>query len=284
LAGAKTPKEQIIRVHLDSSNSVSNNRSLNGRTVLIASSAPHEVTGQLEAAGARVVSWPRLDLRAPETYTTLDEAIENLFGYDWLIFRNVNSITFFLSRLQKLRHEISELDSLRVCALGQDALQQLEESRVHVDVIPDRSSTSAVFEAIETYAGGRPAFSGLNFLVPTAGPSCTSLQAVLEDAGARADFVTAYRTCATDDLSRISALLTGGAFDCVAFTNASEVLELAQLFDANELGELLKEVAVACVDQETAQYAEKLGLAVNIIPTAVEAPGLAQAIAFYFRR
>ena len=261
---------------------MSNNRSLNGRTVLFASSAPHEVAAQLEAAGARVVSWPQLDIRDPETYTTLDEAIENLFGYDWLIFRNLNSITFFLSRLQKLRHDISELDSLRVCAVGQDALQQLEESRVHVDVIPDRSSTPAVLEAIETYAGGRPAISGLNFLVPTAGPSCTSLQAVLEDAGARADFVTAYRTCATDDLSRISALLTGGAFDCVVFTNASEVNELAQLFDANGLGELLREVAVACVDQETAQYAEKWGLAVDIIPTAVEASGLARAISFYF--
>lgn len=261
---------------------MSKNRPLTGRTVLIASAASDVVTAELEAAGARVVSWPKLDIGAPETYTSLDDAIESLFGYDWLIFRNVDSVTFFLSRLQRLGHLINELDSLRVCALGQDALRQLEESHVHVDVIPDHSSTQAVFEAIETYAGGRAAISGLNFLVPTAGPSCKSLQAVFEDAGARADLVTAYRTGSTNDLSRISALLTGGAFDCVAFTNASEVLELARLFDANELGELLHQVAVACVDQETARYAAKLGLAVNITATAVEAPGLAQAIAFYF--
>lgn len=231
-----------------------------------------------------MLAWPKLDIGAPETYTSLDEAIESLFGYDWLIFRNVNAVTFFLTRLQNLGHEIGELDSLRVCALGQDALQQLEESHVHVDVFAEHSSTQAVFEAIETYAGGRAAVSGLNCLVPTAGPSGKSLQAVLEDAGARADLVTAYRTCSTNDLSRINALLAGGAFDCVAFTNAAEVFELAQLFDANELGYLLKEVAVACVDHETARYAAKLGLAVNITPTAVEAPGMAQAIAFYFRR
>ena len=262
---------------------MSNNHPLIDRTVLVASSAPREIIAGLEIVGASVLSLPKLDVRVPETYAALDEAIENLFGYDWLIFRNVDSVTFFLSRLRKLGHLISELDSLRVCALGQDALQQLEDSRVHVDVIPDHSSTQAVFEAIETYAGGRAAISGLNCLVPTAGPSCKSLQAVLEDAGARADLVTAYRTCSTNDLSRISALLTGGAVDCVAFANASEVLELAQIFDVNELGELLKEVAVACGDQETAGYAAKLGLAVNITPTAVEAPGLAQAIAFYFR-
>ncbi len=263
---------------------MSNNRPLAGRTVLIASPAGQELGAELEIVGARVVNWPQLDIHAPETYTALDEALENLFGYDWLIFRNVNAVTFFLSRFQKLGHEISELDSLRVCALGPEALQQLEESRVHVDVIPDHFSTQTVFEAIETYAGGRAAIHGLNFLVPCAGPSRTSLQNALEDAGARADLATTYLTCSTNDLYRISALLRGGAFDCITFTSPSEVLEFAQLFDANELGELLKEIAVACIDRKTAQCAAKFGLAVNITPSAVGATALAQTIASYFRR
>ncbi|MDX6501106.1 MAG: uroporphyrinogen methyltransferase / synthase [Blastocatellia bacterium] len=263
---------------------MSNNRPLTGRTVLIGSLAQQELIAELEIAGARVLSWPKLDLRAPESYGALDEALENLFGYDWLIFRNENAVTFFLSRFQKLGHEISELDSVRVCALGQEALQQLEQWRVHVDIVPDHSSTQHVFEAIETYAGGRAAIHGLNFLVPSAGPSRTSLQKALEDAGARADLASSYLTCSTNELYRISALLTGGAFDCVTFTSASEVLEFAQLFDVNDLGELLREVAVVCIDQETAQCAAKFGLAVNITPNAVGALGLAQAVASYFRR
>jgi len=269
---------------LDNTNSVSNNQPLTGRTILIAYSAPQELRAELEVVGARLISWPKLDISPPETYASLDEAIENLFGYDWLIFRNVNAVTFFLGRLQELGHEISELDSVRVCAVRQEALQQLEESHVHVDVIPEGLSTQQVFEAIETYTGGRSAIRGLNFLVPSAGPYPTSLQKALEDAGARADLATTYRTCSTSDFYRISALLRGGAFDCVSFTSASEVLELAQLFDANDLGELLKEVAVACIDQEAAQCAAKFGLAVNITASAVDATALAQAIAFYFLR
>jgi uroporphyrinogen III methyltransferase / synthase len=263
---------------------MSSNRPLTGRTVLIASSAPQALTAELEGVGARVISWPNLDIRAPETYSALDAAIENLFGYDWLVFRNVNAVAFFLSRFQELEHEISELDSVRVCALGQEALQRLEESRVHVDVIPDRFSTQPVFDAIEIYVGGRTALHGLNFLVPSADPSRTQLQKALEDAGARADLVTTYRTCSTSDSYRINALLRGGAFDCVTFTSASEVLELAHLFDAGELGELLKEVAVVCIDRETAQCAAGFGLAANITVDAVEAPALANAIASYFRR
>lgn len=262
---------------------MSNNRPLTGRTFLIAASAA-ALTAELEVLGARLLNWPQLDIRPPENYASLDEAIENLFGYDWLIFRNVNTVTFFLSRLRELGHEISELDSLRVCALGQEALQQLEDSCVHIDVIPDQFSMRSVFEAIETYAGGPAAIHGLNFLVPSAGPSPTSLQIALEDAGARVDLATTYRTCSTNDSYRMSALLKGGAVDCVIFMSAAEGLELAQLFDANELGELLKEVAVACIDHETAQCVVKFGLPVNITPSAADASALAQAITFYFHR
>jgi uroporphyrinogen III methyltransferase/synthase len=263
---------------------MSSNRLLNGRTVLIASSAPQSLTAELAGVGARVLRWPSLDIRALETYTALDEAIENLFGYDWLIFRNVNAVALFLDRFQELRHEISELDSVRVCALGQEVLQRLEESHVHVDVIPDRLSTQSILEALEIYVGGREALRGLNFLVPSAPASHTYLQKALEDAGARADLVTAYRTCSTNDSYRINALIRGGAFDCVTFTSAAEVLELAQLFDVSELGELLKEVAVVCTGQETAQCAAGFGLATNITVNTVEGPALADAIASCFHR
>ena len=264
-------------------NSISTGSPLIGRTVLIASSAPLELTRELERCGARVICWPKLDIRATGNYAALDEAIENLFGYDWLIFRNVHSVLFFLGRFHKLGHEISELDSLRVCALGQDAIHQLEESHVHIDVIPDGLSTEGICEAIGTYLSGREALHGLNFLVPSAGSSRTPLQDALEDAGARADLIATYRTCASNDPNRINALLTGGGIDCIVFITASDATDLAQLFDTSELGGLLAGVAVACIDQDTGQNAAAIGLTANIIPDD-EVPDLAQAIAFYFCR
>ena len=265
-------------------NSTATNLQLTGRTLLIAPSAEREIAITLECQGARVLSWPRLDIHAPETFAALDEAIENLFGYDWLIFRNLSAVSFFLARFQELGHDTTELDSVRVCAVGQEALQRLEASRVHVDIIPESLSTQSLLDAVENYIAGRGALHGLNFLVPGAGVSHTCLPGRLEDAGARADLVTTYQTCSTNDSYRISALLRGGAIDCVIFTNASEVLELAQLFDVNELGELLREVIVVCADQETTQCAAGFGLPANITVEALEALALANAIASYLDR
>src|SRR5580765_1052092 len=95
------------------------NQSLANRTILVAASEDHRLVAELTRTGARVVTWPKIEVTDPESFTTLDEAIQNLFGYDWLIFANANAAGFFLRRLQNLDHEVSELDELRVCALDE---------------------------------------------------------------------------------------------------------------------------------------------------------------------
>src|SRR5712691_2177064 len=163
------------------------NQSLAGRTIFVAPSGDDELAMDLARHGARVLAWPQIEIVEPDSYSALDEAINNLFGYDWLIFANVNAASSFLRRLQHLDHEISELDALRVCALDDATRQQLEESHVHVDLIPEKLATEGVMAALETYLGGRDALRGLNFLLPRAAISRDPLPKALEDAGARVD-------------------------------------------------------------------------------------------------
>src|SRR5229473_6816487 len=132
------------------------NESLSGRTILV---APDDInlrlTPELTRHGARVIAWPKVEIIDPESFADLDEAIQNLFGYDWLIFANPHAARFFLRRLQNLKHEISMLDALRVCALNDATRQQLEESHVHVDLVPEKAVTESAMAALETYIGGR---------------------------------------------------------------------------------------------------------------------------------
>jgi uroporphyrinogen III methyltransferase/synthase len=260
-------------------NPVSKNRPLTGRTVLILPSALQELATELDQQGARVLTSPKIDPNKPDSYAALDEAVENLFGYDWLVLRNVNAANYFLRRFQELRRDISEMDALRVCAIGSATIARLEESHVHLDVIPDRLSSEATFSAIETYAGGRDSLGGLNFLIPRAAIASDSLTRSLEEAGARVDEVTTYRTCkaSNPDLSKIKGLLAGGGIDCIAFASSSEVHEFAAVFDTNDLSQLLPGVAVVCMDESATQTAAGFGLRADF--TASESTLLALACA-----
>lgn len=272
--------------HTNHSND-SDTKTLAGRTVVVtrARSQAHEFVAELERFGATVIVCPTIEIKEPESYARLDEAITHLYGYDWLIFTSVNGVEHFLKRFNTLGHEVSELDSLRVCAIGEATAEKLTEAHLHVDVIPREFKAEGVFDSLTQFVGGREALSSLNFLIPRAAVARDFLPKALEDAGARVDVVPAYRTIVPDhqDRGRISAMLAGGA-DCIAFTSSSTVRNLAQLFDTQDLSIVLEGVAVACIGDVTVQTAAEHGLETAIQPEQFTVPDLARAIAEYFGR
>lgn len=264
------------------------NQPLKGRTVMTtrAQSQAAEFIAELERYGARVVSCPTIEIAEPESYALLDEALKNLYGYDWLIFTSVNGVDYFLRRLASLEHDVSELDDLRVCAIGTATAERLSEAQIHVDVVPQQFKAEGVFAALESYIGGYEQFDRLNFLIPRAAIARDYLPRALEDAGARVDVVPAYRTVApqTTERARVEALLVGGGIDCITFTSSSTVRNFAQLFDTTDLRALLSGVRVACIGDVTAETAAEYGLRVHIQPTEFTTAALARAVAEYFSR
>jgi uroporphyrinogen III methyltransferase/synthase len=257
-----------------------------GRTVVItrALAQAAEFAAELERYGARVVACPTIEITAPESYAPLDDAIENLYGYDWIIFTSVNGVDYFLKRLIELGHETSELDDLRVCSIGEATAVRLRDAQVHVDVVPEKFKAEGVFDALTSYLGGPQGLRALNFLIPRAAVARDYLPLTLEGAGARVDVIAAYRTVRPEssDRGRVEALLAGGAVDCITFTSSSTVANFAQLFDTTDLSELLDGVAVACIGDITASTAAEHNLRTDIQPREYTVTALARAIADYY--
>ena len=261
------------------------NAPLAGRTVVItrAQDQAEEFVSELKRCGANVVLCPTIEIRELESYERLDEAIEHLYGYDWLIFTSVNGVEYFFQRLTIGNRSVSDLDELKVCAIGEATADRLRDLHVHVDVIPEEFKAEGVFKALERFVGGPEALAGLNVLIPRASVARDYLPKALEKAGARVDVVPAYRTELPADLDRgrVAALLSGGA-DCIAFTSSSTVKNLARLFDTEDLSGALTGVVIACIGDITAATAADYGLRVKIQPQQFTIPALAQAIADYF--
>lgn len=261
---------------------------LAGRTVMItrARLQAAEFAAELEEYGARVEVCPTIEIVEPESFAPLDEAIENIYGYDWLIFTSVNGVEFFLRRLAELGKDVGELDELRTCAIGDATAERLGEARVHVDVVPEKFQAEGVFAALENFVGGRENLRHLNFLIPRAAVARDYLPLALEETGARVDVVAAYRTVRPEstDRARVEALLVGGGIDCVTFTSSSTVRNFARLFDTNDLSRLLSGVAVACIGDVTSGTAAEYGLHTDVLPREFTTYALARAIAEHFSR
>ena len=260
---------------------------LNGITVVITRAAAQaaELSTLLESYGATVIVCPTIEIREPDSFERLDEALDHLYGYDWLIFTSTNGVDFFLQRLTNRGLKIDDLDEIKVCAIGRRTAEKLHEAHVHVDVVPSQSTAEGVFATLTEFVGGKEHLHGLNVLLPRAAVGRDYLPKSLEESGARVDVVTTYQTVLPEnfDRGRLSAMLAGSG-DCVAFTSPSTVKNLAKLFDTHDLGNVLPGVVIACIGPVTAAAAVEYGLRVDIQPLQQTATDLAHAIAEYYAK
>lgn len=258
---------------------------LEGKTVIVtrAASQAADLTTLLESYGANVIICPTIEIREPDNYERLDEALDHLYGYDWLIFTSTNGVEFFLKRLTHRGQQISDLDEIKVCAIGQRTADKLHDAHVHVDLVPSQSTAEGVFAALSEFTGGDEHLRGLNILLPRAAVGRDVLPEALQKAGARIDIVTTYQTVLPENIDRgkLAAMLAGSG-DCIAFTSPSTIKNLAKLFDTHDLGKTLPNIVVACIGSVTTEAATEYGLHVDIQPEIFTTKDLAQAIAAYF--
>ena len=256
---------------------------MNERVLLVAPAS--NLTPQLESAGFQTIKWPKLHLTPLESFAALDQAIANLYGYDWIIFTNSEAVRFFVGRVEQQSREVSDLDTLRVCAIGEATAAALEHARVHVDVVATQTNPSAIIEQLATDAGGIEHFDRLNFLVPQAAIGRDYLKGHIENIGARADVVVSYQTVSNDDLTRLAGLqsmLLTGSVDGVVFTSPDEVFELARVFDANNLGPVLRNTLVFAIGDVTTNAAEAAGISQPLPAEATPPQALTELLAKHF--
>lgn len=258
---------------------------LEGRTVVVtrAAAQAEELTDLLESYGAKVIVCPTIEIREPDNYERLDEALDHLYGYDWLILTSTNGVEFFTRRLLNRGLKIEDLDEIKVCAIGGRTADKLHDAHVHLDLVPSESTAEGVFAALSEFVGGAAHLRGLNILLPRALVGREHLPKALEEAGARVDVVPAYQTVLPEnfDRGRLRAMLAGSG-DCIAFTSPSTIKNLAKLFDTHDLGKALPGVVIACIGSVTAAAALEYGLHVDIQPVRFTTADLAQAIAGYY--
>ena len=73
---------------------------LSNRIVVItrATAQSADFIAALESYGATVLACPTIEITDPLSFDQLDEAIDHLYGYDWIIFTSTNGVDYFLRR------------------------------------------------------------------------------------------------------------------------------------------------------------------------------------------
>ena len=112
---------------------------LNGRTVLLTRAQKQQDESRIlfESSGARVLDFPTLIITPPDEWTSLDNALENLDSFHWIIFSSANGIEAVQKRLQVKNMNISMLPkTLKIAVVGRKTSNILEKFGIKPDFIP----------------------------------------------------------------------------------------------------------------------------------------------------
>jgi uroporphyrinogen III methyltransferase/synthase len=257
-------------------------RPLFGRKILVtrARDQASEFSDLLAQNGAEPIEFPTIEVAPPKSFRALDQAIQKLSQYHWLIFTSVNGVQFFIERLRAVGKDIRALDGLKICAIGPRTAEEIRRFGIDVDLVPEEYQAEGVIAGM-----GRRGLKGKRILLPRAAVAREILPVELRRLGARVDVVTAYRTVKpTRSVAPLKKLLQAGEISVITFTSSSTVRNFAEMFGKRGLSKLLGDVKIACIGPITAETAKELGIKTDIMPEDSTIPAFVEAIGQHFEK
>ena len=112
---------------------------LEGRTVLVTRAQEQQGEGrrQLEQLGARVIDLPALVIGPPDEWGPLDDALNELDEFHWLVFSSANGVQAVEDRLQRQGKSLARRPgTLKVAAVGRKTASLLQELGADADFVP----------------------------------------------------------------------------------------------------------------------------------------------------
>jgi len=250
---------------------------LSGKRILVGR-ARHQagaLSDKLRELGATVIEVPFIEIRPPESWAPLDQAIARILDYDWLILTSANGVQMLFARLAKLGKSEADLLHLNIAAIGPATAKAIESHGLPVDVVPEKYIAESVVDSLANEVKGK------RVLLVRAKVARDVIPRELTGLGARVDVADAYETV----LPGTSAAALRVVFrdpeqkpHAVVFTSTSTVHNFLELLGKENVA-LLTDVKLASIGPVTSQTLKKSGLQAHIEAAEYTIPALADALA-----
>jgi uroporphyrinogen III methyltransferase/synthase len=258
------------------------NRPLWGKTVVVTRSRDQasRLVDLLNAAGARCLEVPTIEIVPPADFAPLDAALAHLARYDWVIFTSANGVRAFMDRLFQKGLDVRALGRARLAVIGPATAQALRDFSLVAEVVPDTFQAEGLLEVLEPKLLG-----GTRILLARAEQARDVLPQGLTDLGVKLDVVPVYRALPPASVPpEAAAWLLKGRVDLLTFTSSSTVHNFAGLVGLDAFQKLAAQAPVASIGPITTATLKEFGIMPLIEPAAFTIPALAEAIVEYFRR
>ena len=235
------------------------NQPLYGVRIVITRPEAKSLAAELERLGAEVTIVPLIEIR-PAEGRALEDAIDTMGTYDWVVLTSVNGVAAVAQGLARLGGDA------RVAADRPLTADAIREHGVEPTFVATRAS--------DDIAAGLGDIEGLRVLLPQADLAEPHLADELRGRGAHVESVVAYRTILVEP--PMWGILPLRIADAVVLASGSACRSLAAAGGAGGGATLV------CIGPKTAKVAREVGLRVGLVADEATSDGIIQALVDQF--
>ncbi|MGC5326575.1 uroporphyrinogen-III C-methyltransferase [Brevibacillus sp. SYSU BS000544] len=246
-----------------------------GKRVLVtrARSQASDLSEQISELGGEAYEFPLVKMLPPKESQPLDDALQNLGKFDWVMFTSPNGVQFFFKRLRELKVDIRTMKA-KIAAVGPKTKEVLEEKGLTVNVLPGEFRAEGLLNSLTGQLN-----AGEKVLLPRADIARETLPRELQTLGLEVTEVDTYDTVIdAGNVEETVDLLKEKAIHVITFTSSSTVKNFVQAMGDQDLTQLLEGVQIACIGPITADTARQLGLTVDMVAEDYTIQGLVDSI------
>ncbi len=261
-------------------------RPLWGKKIVVSRSRQQAsvLAGELRALGADVVEFPTIKIEPVSDLSCLDDAIERIDSFDWIIFTSVNASELFFERLYATGRDARKLGSVRIAVIGKATETSLLAFGIRPDLIPQRYLSEGLVEAFKGLAEGPADAEGKKILIPGSEIAREHVSVELRKMGAEVEKIVIYRNVTPEYQVEYLDEIFGAAHDLVTFTSSSTVSNLVDILENHQRTRYIAMIRGASIGPVTSAEAGRLNVAVAVEAQEHTIAGLVDSILNFFDR
>lgn len=237
---------------------------------------------RLNELGAGIYSFPVISVVGrPDNYR-LQEAIEQIAGYDWIIFTSRNGVKVFFEKLHRLGKDSRALADCKVAVIGPGTALELTHYGIRADLIPEQFVAEELIKSLQKL----DRIEGQRVLIPRSSIGRKLLCEELKIAGAHVDDIAVYDTLiprlSRDKIDRVEEILKGGRECWLCFTSSSTVKHFFHLVDREIIANNRKHVKFISIGPVTSATLKEQGFNYDLEADQYTIDGMIEKIKEHF--
>ena len=232
---------------------------LRDKTIILTRAPSQQVEARrlFESYGARILDLPSLVIGPPKEWGPLDDALEELEDFHWIIFSSCNGIEYVENRLRLKNSSLADSPkNLKFAVVGRKTADHLKRFGVQADFVPPNFVADSLINNFPVSG------SGLKMLIPRVeSGGRTVLAESFGKSGAHVVEVPAYESSCPKSIPDLTVkALDDFEVDAITFTSGKTVSHTFKLINdyfGDKLQEKINSVKLISIGPQTSISCKK---------------------------